>query len=261
MRFVRGLIVPALLIAAGWYGGARWGAPEFVFSTVNNVVSSVIGMAKSAAGNDAPDQDAATSDNSSAADAPKPKMTSATTSSPPVSNTQPSASQSEDLLVLCKTKVSNAPRADTEGRVAEFSPTVDLNGVQLLVKPATKACLSSGYGHRGYSPHRGIDYFSDMGGDVLASADGVVREATYRDDYGNMIIIDHGSGVITRYAHLASFASAVREGAGVKRGQRLGPIGQTGRTSATHLHFEIRTGDYIDQSGAFDLNPVDPFSL
>ncbi len=259
MRLLSRLILPALLVAAGWYGGARWGAPDFVFSAVDSAISKVMSLTGRDGGSDAPNGESVSSEISQDLSAPAASQTEATP--PPGKQPQRVASYSESDLVLCKMTVSNAPPADADGRIAGIEPLANLNGVSLLLKPATNACLSSGYGHRGYSPHRGVDYFSDSGGDVLASADGVIREATYRDDYGNMIVIDHGSGVFTRYAHLASFSSAVREGVGVKRGQRLGPIGQTGRTSAPHLHFEIRTGDYNNQAGAFGLEPVDPFSL
>jgi|GEM_PF-337950 len=259
MRLLSRLILPALLVAAGWYGGARWGAPEFVFSAVDSAVSRIMSLTGRNGDGDAPKDESVSSEISQEVSAPV--ASQAETTPPPADKPQSASSHSGGDLVLCKMTVSNAPPADGDGRIAGFDQIANLNGVSLLLKPATNACLSSGFGHRGYSPHRGVDYFSDNGGDVLASADGVIREATYRDDYGNMIVIDHGSGVFTRYAHLASFSSAVREGVGVKRGQRLGPIGQTGKTSAPHLHFEVRTGDYNTQAGAFGLEPVDPFSL
>lgn len=244
------LPVPVLFVIAGWYGGARLGAPEAAIDAVDGAagasisfISGLINRDGEADGEPAAPQDAA--EETSGAE----EM---------IDDTQ--VAFDGPGLELCDLKISNAPPADASGRVRGYKPLVEINGVALLLAPATKSCLSSGFGHRGYSPHRGVDYFSDQGGDVVAAADGVIREAKYRDDYGNMIVIDHGEGVYTRYAHLAGFAASVREGGGVKKGQRLGPIGDTGRAGATHLHYEIRTGDY-SIGGSFALTPVDPFSL
>lgn len=151
--------------------------------------------------------------------------------------------------------VSNAPPADSAGRVGA------IKGVELLIMPATGACLSSGYGPRDGKLHRGVDYFSKDGGDVLAAGAGVVLEQATRPDFGNMIVIDHGSGVFTRYAHMESFAAKTAVGAKVTQGMVLGRIGSSGATSVRHLHYEIMTGSYVSGVGTFGLSTHNPFDL
>lgn len=94
--------------------------------------------------------------------------------------------------------------------------------------------------------HCGIDISAALGHPVLASADGVVVTVDTRPDYGNMIIIDHGSGLTTRYAHLSGFR--VTLGERVKRGQLIGLVGKSGRATGPHLHYEVRLNG----------NPVNP---
>lgn len=165
----------------------------------------------------------------------------------------------EGDIVLCQMRISNPP--PSSGGVTNKSGTVRINGVDLLLMPATKSCLSSGFGYRGGKLHRGVDYYSDTGGDVLAAGAGVIAEAVSRSDYGEMIVIDHGEAIYTRYAHLARFNAGVRKGATVSSGQVLGPIGQTGASSIVHLHYEVLTGDISTRAGSFGLEAVDPFSL
>lgn len=164
-------------------------------------------------------------------------------------------------VMLCpKMTVSNAPAADKDGNVIG-GPNVNLDGVFLMIAPATNVCLSSGYGPRNGKTHRGVDYHTRTSGNVLAAGDGVVVEAVSRADFGNMVVIDHGGGVFTRYAHLASFSAASKAGAKVRRGDKLGPIGATGATSVLHLHYEIMSGKYVSGVGSFGLKTHDPYSL
>jgi len=86
--------------------------------------------------------------------------------------------------------------------------------------------------------HCGIDISAPLGHPVVASADGAVILLDSRPDYGNLIIIDHGSGLTTRYAHLLGFR--VTLGQRVKKGQLIGLVGKTGRASGPHLHYEVR---------------------
>lgn len=86
--------------------------------------------------------------------------------------------------------------------------------------------------------HCGIDISAPLGHPVVASADGVVALLDSRPDYGNLIIIDHGSGLTTRYAHLSGFR--VTLGQRVKRGQLIGLVGRSGRATGPHLHYEVR---------------------
>ena len=87
--------------------------------------------------------------------------------------------------------------------------------------------------------HSGIDIdgYGNDGAPVVASDGGTVITATYNDGYGNYIIIDHGNGYQTLYAHMSGLA--VGNGATVSKGQTIGYLGQTGRATGTHCHFEV----------------------
>jgi murein DD-endopeptidase MepM/ murein hydrolase activator NlpD len=89
--------------------------------------------------------------------------------------------------------------------------------------------------------HPGLDISALYGSRVLAPADGKVLVAAREGDYGNLVILDHGNGVTTRYGHLARFESRV--GSTVRRGDVIGYVGGTGRATAPHLHYEVRLDD------------------
>jgi murein DD-endopeptidase MepM/ murein hydrolase activator NlpD len=90
-------------------------------------------------------------------------------------------------------------------------------------------------GEPGY--HQGLDISTDKGQPVFATADGAVESASYTGDYGNLIVLTHGFGLMTRYGHLSGFA--VKPGQSVKRGAIIGYVGSTGRATGAHLHYEI----------------------
>lgn len=86
--------------------------------------------------------------------------------------------------------------------------------------------------------HGGLDLISQQGEDVLATADGVVKEVTHSSKgLGNVVSIDHGNGYVTRYAHLEN--TRVSKGQRVGRGQKLGQVGMSGNSFAPHLHYEV----------------------
>lgn len=86
--------------------------------------------------------------------------------------------------------------------------------------------------------HNGIDLAGAIGDPIAAAADGVVRFAGTKGGYGKVLYIDHADGTQTRYAHCD--ALDVQEGDTVARGQRIGTVGNTGRSTGPHLHFEVR---------------------
>ncbi len=94
--------------------------------------------------------------------------------------------------------------------------------------------------------HVGVDISTPYGTRVVAPADGLVIFAEPRAGYGNVVVIDHGFGITSRYGHLAAFK--VKEGQRVKRGDVIGYVGSTGHSTGAHLHYEIRVHD----------NPVNP---
>ena len=123
-------------------------------------------------------------------------------------------------------------------------------------KPVRTAEFTSGYGTRtdpfrgGAARHQGIDLAAPIGTPIYATADGIVVAAGWNSGgYGNLIKVDHGRGIETRYGHLS--AILVSPGQHVVRGQQIARMGSTGRSTGSHLHYEVR----ID-GGA--VNPI-PF--
>jgi murein DD-endopeptidase MepM/ murein hydrolase activator NlpD len=90
-------------------------------------------------------------------------------------------------------------------------------------------------GETGY--HQGIDISTEKGQPVYATADGVVDTASYSGDYGNLVVVKHAFGLATRFGHLSAFG--VVPGQRVKRGDVIGYVGSTGRSTGAHLHYEI----------------------
>lgn len=97
------------------------------------------------------------------------------------------------------------------------------------------------FGGRTYEFHPGMDIDGERGDLVIAPANGTVISAGYKGGYGNMVEIDHGNGLTTRYGHLSKIESEV--GDTITRGQLIAYIGSTGRSTGPHLHYELRLND------------------
>jgi murein DD-endopeptidase MepM/ murein hydrolase activator NlpD len=144
-------------------------------------------------------------------------------------------------------------RGDKLG-ILESLFTVDSAKKKLIptMLPVTGGWHSSNYGwridpftgQRAY--HEGIDFMAEQGTPIFAAAGGVVVYSDLHPQYGNMIEIDHGNDLVSRYAHASK--RLVKVGDVVLRGTKIGEVGRTGRATGTHLHFEVR------QHGA----PVNP---
>ncbi|MES1156566.1 MAG: M23 family metallopeptidase [Alphaproteobacteria bacterium] len=167
----------------------------------------------------------------------------------------------DSTLALCpRMTITNSPAADATGHVAHYQPVVDVQGVQLAIDPTHNTCLSSGFGTRSGKLHKGIDFYSATGGPIFAPANGTIVEMKYRDDYGNMLLIDHGHGVYTRYAHLSSFQPGLAVGGQVHTGDQIGLMGNTASYPVPiHLHYELLLGDYNNPKQSFGLTPHSPF--
>ena len=106
--------------------------------------------------------------------------------------------------------------------------------------------VTSNFGYRrapfggGIRLHRGIDIKGAIGAPIIATAMGRVAKSGYSGAYGIVVEINHGAGVVTKYAHLQK--SLVRVGQEVKRGEVIGRVGMTGRTTGSHLHYEVVIG-------------------
>ena len=92
--------------------------------------------------------------------------------------------------------------------------------------------------HGGGAFHAGIDMTGKTGDAIHAAADGVVVRAGWWAGYGKVVVVDHGNGLETRYGHMTRFH--VKEGDLIRQGQVVGGMGSTGRSTGTHLHFEVR---------------------
>jgi murein DD-endopeptidase MepM/ murein hydrolase activator NlpD len=161
-----------------------------------------------------------------------PAMTEITTAA--LSSPEDTFGLLRDLLQGLESRLSYV-RRDVEQREAHAASTPS-------IWPA-KGWLSDRFGGRsdpftgeaGY--HQGLDISADKGQPVFATADGAVESAAYSGDYGNLVVLKHGFGLVTRYGHLSAFA--VKPNQTVRRGAVIGYVGATGRATGSHLHYEI----------------------
>lgn len=158
---------------------------------------------------------------------------------------------------------ADAPAAPAGRQRAPWMPPVE---VERLLPMVDASRVSSAYGMRrdpisgATRMHRGIDIPMAHGDDVRSVQAGTVIESTVRTAYGNTIVVDHGDGLTTRYAHLS--ARNVVVGETVRAGQVLGLAGQTGKATGTHLHLEVRAhGVAVDPLGPVAGQLLAPSSL
>lgn len=125
----------------------------------------------------------------------------------------------------------------------------------LLKTPVDGAKITSGYGMRvnpilGYSMmHQGIDFGAPIGTPIFAAGNGTIEEIGEKNGYGNYIKLRHNSSYETAYAHISRFASGMKRGTKVKQGQVIAYVGETGRATGPHLHFEIIVdGQHVNPS-------------
>ena len=133
-----------------------------------------------------------------------------------------------------------------EQRLASVRPGVERRQALASATPSIwpiAGWISSGFGSRRdpfsgqFDFHSGLDISGDQGQQIIAPADGMVSSASYNGNYGNLLTLDHGFGLTTRYGHLSRFE--VAPGQQVRRGQVIGYIGSTGRSTSPHLHYEV----------------------
>ena len=136
--------------------------------------------------------------------------------------------------------------ASGNGKVTENNGTQGTPGISVRLAWPVKGVLTSLFGRRAGRRHDGIDIGAPPGTPVKAALDGEVVYANYTGGYGNLLIIRHDDRLLTVYAHLQGFA--VSKGQHVRKGQVIGKVGTTGRSSGPHLHFEVR----------LDREPRDP---
>ena len=125
----------------------------------------------------------------------------------------------------------------------------------VLLNPVAAPCISSPFGPRGDTMHRGIDLPAPAGAWVRAAAPGRVTVLRRQGANGRVVELLHADGTRTRYAHLGSVTPDLANGRRqVALGERLGRVGRTGTTRGTHLHFELwRQGQAIDPAASLQL--------
>lgn len=141
--------------------------------------------------------------------------------------------------------------AALETELRQIKDVFDRNQVKLSSTPAgwpVRGYITDGFGNRrnpfgggGYENHSGLDIATNHGTAIEATADGRVIFAGPHGGYGNVVVIDHGYGITTRYGHMSKID--VQVGQHVTRGKVIGAVGSTGRSTAPHCHYEVRLHD------------------
>jgi murein DD-endopeptidase MepM/ murein hydrolase activator NlpD len=156
-----------------------------------------------------------------------------------VSSLDEAAEQSSDLFTMIESRLF-------EKRLAS------------LMIPNSKPIdgpVGSGFGFRSdpftgrAALHTGLDFPSETGAPIMAAAGGVVKSTDFHPAYGNLLEIDHGNGLTTRYAHTSQIL--VKAGDLVKRGQLVARVGTTGRSTGPHLHFEVQVEGVLQDPAKF----------
>lgn len=165
----------------------------------------------------------------------------------------PSETAAEDLFVTLSTLKD---RVESLGSgVDDLASTFAERSIRIASTPAitpVRGLISSGFGYRSdpFTKHRalhnGLDIIARKGSPVRATGDAIVTKAGRLGNFGNAVFLSHGYGVTTRYGHMAK--TSVKPGQSVKRGDVIGFVGNTGRSSGYHLHYEVR----------IDGRPTDP---
>jgi len=183
-----------------------------------------------------------------------------------------------EFIPASSTEASADLRADQQFRTL-FQSWKKMDGVQKgviaipSVQPVEKLQFTSNFGIRSdpfrgtAAMHAGVDIPGPVGTPIYATADGIVDHAGWQGGYGNLVEINHGKGIATRYGHLSKVL--VADGARVTRGQLIALMGSTGRSTGSHLHYEVRmdghavnpvpfltTGDYLMASQDHSLHQI-----
>lgn len=164
-----------------------------------------------------------------------------------------------DLLKWTASKIDNLERKIGIQSLSfeEIKDQYNNNKEKLRHIPAIKpgsGIFLSGFGLRyhpilQYSrPHNGVDFRADIGSPVYATGDGVIKFAGRRGNLGRIVIIDHGFGFETLYAHLSKFETGIKKGAKVARGEEIAKSGNSGLVEGPHIHYEVHLSN----------QPVDP---
>ncbi|MDG1736776.1 MAG: DUF5930 domain-containing protein [Paracoccaceae bacterium] len=158
----------------------------------------------------------------------------------------------EPISFSTKESVQETTNLDRANRLLEQMEALNIyriaaEGVPFANPVKSSYRFTSGFGHRrdpktgGRRMHNGVDFAAPSGTDIFSPADGTVTFAGWQSGYGNFIKIQHEFGIETRYGHLSRIR--VKKGQRVSRGQQIGDMGSTGRSTGSHLHYEVRVDD------------------
>ncbi|SHJ03664.1 Peptidase family M23 [Mesonia phycicola] len=169
-------------------------------------------------------------------------------------NSQLIIETSKKLDVLLKQIVVQSKSLDEIAKLAEEKEKL-LTAIPAIqpVKNENLKRMASGYGMRMHpilkyrKMHNGMDFTAKKGTEVYATGDAVVKKASRSTGFGNLIILDHGFGYETYYAHLSKFK--VKKGDKIKRGEIIGEVGSTGLSTGAHLHYEVHKNGKV-------VNPI-----
>ena len=158
----------------------------------------------------------------------------------------------ENGIVVESAELGSVVTAEPQPQTALVGtkPLETFTGSGSLISPLTHIEISSGFGSRGKRRHLGVDMRSPKGSPIYAADGGVVTTSTYKGSYGNLIVLNHGNGLETYYAHCDTLSASV--GDVVAQGQQIGTVGISGNATGYHLHFEVRV------NGAYQ-NPLNYF--
>ena len=156
----------------------------------------------------------------------------------------------DQLAILRNTAMSGVAGAGIAASYEHFGRLTTSDWERLAAAPSlwpVEGAITSSFGER-IDPfngegafHTGVDISTAYGTPIIAPADGVIRETGFINGYGRTIILDHGHSITTLYGHLSGFA--VGEGESVHRGDVIGYVGSSGRSTGSHLHYEVRIHD------------------
>ena len=166
------------------------------------------------------------------------------------------------IVALTRTADATPPSLVLIDRVLATQTSPEVPDLSVLTTEPVARTESSGYGWR-EDPvsgrrvkfHHGTDYRGKRGTPILAAGAGTVVFAGRRGGYGRIVFVDHGNGVVTRYAHMQKID--VKVGDPVEAGTQLGQLGSSGRTTGAHLHFEVRLdGRSVDPTTAMIVGDI-----
>jgi murein DD-endopeptidase MepM/ murein hydrolase activator NlpD len=149
-----------------------------------------------------------------------------------------------------------------------FTPEGRSMHKQFLRAPVDFTRISSGFSRARFHPilnriraHQGVDYAAPTGTPIKAAGDGKVSFQGVQNGYGNVVILDHGSGITTLYGHMSRFVKNTRSGRRVAQGDIIGYVGSTGAATGPHLHYEYRINGVHKDPRTVPLpnaNPIPP---